>query len=135
MSAALAACHQRAVRGAARSAAMVATVAVPATTRYSTPGESSQRATASRPTAAAAPHAQPITPALRRTTSSLGMSQPLRVARPRRLKELRPSEVAAIALRDPRLIVPVGTCEQHGPHLPFGCDTIIVEHLADDLSA
>lgn len=63
------------------------------------------------------------------------MSQPLRVARPRRLKELRPSEVAAIAQGDPRLIVPVGTCEQHGPHLPFGCDTIIVEHLADDLSA
>lgn len=36
--------------------------------------------------------------------------------------------------RDPRLIVPVGTCEQHGPHLPLGCDTIIVEHLADELS-
>lgn len=37
--------------------------------------------------------------------------------------------------RDPRLIVPVGTCEQHGPHMPLGCDTIIVESLADDLSA
>jgi creatinine amidohydrolase len=37
--------------------------------------------------------------------------------------------------RDPRLIVPVGTCEQHGPHMPLGCDTIIVERLADDLSA
>lgn len=37
--------------------------------------------------------------------------------------------------RDPRLIVPVGTCEQHGPHLPLGCDTLIVERLADDLSA
>ena len=35
----------------------------------------------------------------------------------------------------PTLIVPVGTTEQHGPHLPLGCDTIIVEHLADDLSA
>jgi creatinine amidohydrolase len=32
------------------------------------------------------------------------------------------------------LIVPVGTTEQHGPHLPLGCDTIIVERLADDLS-
>jgi creatinine amidohydrolase len=32
------------------------------------------------------------------------------------------------------LLVPVGTCEQHGPHLPLGCDTIIVERLADDLS-
>lgn len=36
---------------------------------------------------------------------------------------------------DPRLIVPVGTLEQHGPHLPLGCDTIIVERLADELSA
>jgi creatinine amidohydrolase len=37
--------------------------------------------------------------------------------------------------RDPRLIVPIGTTEQHGPHLPLGCDTLIVERLADDLSA
>ena len=44
-------------------------------------------------------------------------------------------EVAAILAEDPRLIVPIGTCEQHGPHLPLGCDTIIVEHLSDDLSA
>ena len=29
----------------------------------------------------------------------------------------------------------MGTCEQHGPHLPPGCDTIIAETLADDLSA
>lgn len=36
---------------------------------------------------------------------------------------------------NPRLIVPVGTCEQHGPHLPLGCDTLIVERLAADLSA
>jgi creatinine amidohydrolase len=32
------------------------------------------------------------------------------------------------------LLVPVGTTEQHGPHLPLGCDTMIVERLADDLS-
>jgi creatinine amidohydrolase len=32
------------------------------------------------------------------------------------------------------MIVPVGTTEQHGAHLPLGGDTIIVEHLADDLS-
>ena len=66
------------------------------------------------------------------------MSQPLPVALPRpprRLKELRPDEVAAILSRDARLIVPIGTCEQHGPHLPLGCDTLIVEQLADDLSA
>ena len=48
---------------------------------------------------------------------------------------MRPDEIAATITADPRLIVPIGTCEQHGPHLPLGCDTIIVEHLADDLSA
>ena len=63
------------------------------------------------------------------------MTQPLPAATPRRLKELIPTEVAAILANDPRLIVPVGTCEQHGPHLPLGCDTVIVERLADDLSA
>lgn len=46
-----------------------------------------------------------------------------------------PDQVAATIEVDARLIIPVGTCEQHGPHLPLGCDTIIVERLADDLSA
>src|SRR5579884_1538716 len=46
-----------------------------------------------------------------------------------------PDEVRFALERDARLLVPVGTCEQHGPHLPFGSDTIIVERLADDLSA
>ncbi len=36
---------------------------------------------------------------------------------------------------NPRLIVPVGTTEQHGPHLALGTDTVIVERLADDISA
>jgi creatinine amidohydrolase len=63
------------------------------------------------------------------------MIPPLPAAAPRRLKELRPDQVASILAADPRLIVPVGTCEQHGPHMPLGCDTIIVERLADDLSA
>ena len=54
---------------------------------------------------------------------------------PRRIKEMRPGEIAEILARDPRLIIPVGTCEQHGRHLPLGADTLIVEYLADDLSA
>lgn len=54
---------------------------------------------------------------------------------PLRLKYLRPAEVRAHLARDPRLLIPVGTTEQHGPHLPFGTDTILVERLADDLSA
>lgn len=64
------------------------------------------------------------------------MSQPPDAIRaPRRLKEMRPIDVAALIERDARLIVPVGTCEQHGRHLPVGSDTIIVERLSRDLSA
>lgn len=48
---------------------------------------------------------------------------------------MRPLEIAAHVERDPRLIVPVGTCEQHGLHLPMGVDTIIVERFARELSA
>lgn len=55
--------------------------------------------------------------------------------RPWRLKEMTPVSVGERLLLRPTLIVPVGTTEQHGPHLPLGCDTIIVERLADDLSA
>jgi len=58
-----------------------------------------------------------------------------RADEPRRLKEMLPGEIAAALERDPRLIVPVGTLEQHGPHLPLGCDTIITERIAEDLSA
>ncbi|PYP81434.1 MAG: hypothetical protein DMD35_01600 [Gemmatimonadetes bacterium] len=54
---------------------------------------------------------------------------------PRRIKQMRPDEVAAAIRADPRLIIPVGACEQHGRHMPLGTDTMIVEHLADDLSA
>ena len=56
------------------------------------------------------------------------------MSRPLHLKTLIPDEVRLTLERDPRLLVPVGTCEQHGPHLPLGCDTLIVERLADDLS-
>jgi creatinine amidohydrolase len=55
--------------------------------------------------------------------------------RPWRLKEMTPGSVGERLLRRPTLLVPVGTTEQHGPHLPLGCDTIIVERLVDDLSA
>jgi creatinine amidohydrolase len=54
--------------------------------------------------------------------------------RPWRLKEMTPVSVGERLLERPTLIIPVGTTEQHGPHLPLGCDTIIVERLADDLS-
>ena len=43
--------------------------------------------------------------------------------------------IGELLLTRATLIVPVGTTEQHGPHLPLGCDTIIVERLSDDLSS
>jgi len=53
---------------------------------------------------------------------------------PRRLKEMTPPDVERCLARRPTLLVPVGSTEQHGAHLPLGIDTIIVERLADDLS-
>ncbi len=35
----------------------------------------------------------------------------------------------------PLLCVPVGSCEQHGPHLPMGTDTIVAEAIAAGLAA
>jgi creatinine amidohydrolase len=55
--------------------------------------------------------------------------------RPWRLKEMTPVAVGERLRERAALVVPVGTTEQHGPHLPLGCDTIIVERLADDISA
>ena len=54
---------------------------------------------------------------------------------PWRIKDMTPGAVRARLVERPTLIVPVGTTEQHGPHLPLGCDTLVVERLADDLSA
>ena len=62
------------------------------------------------------------------------MTQLMQTGRPWRLKELTPNVVRQRLQARPTLLVPVGATEQHGPHLPFGCDTIIVERLADDLS-
>lgn len=50
------------------------------------------------------------------------------------LDELSWIDVAAHLARDPRLIVPVGALEQHGPHLPLGCNVLIARCIALDLS-
>ena len=36
-------------------------------------------------------------------------------------------------IHEPLLLVPVGSCEQHGPHLPLATDTIIAEHLCSQV--
>ena len=44
------------------------------------------------------------------------------------------TEIKAVS-KDPRLrvIIPVGSCEQHGPHLPLRTDSIIAEEVANRL--
>lgn len=51
------------------------------------------------------------------------------------LKSMTPAAVRERLAARPALLVPVGSTEQHGAHLPLGVDTIIIERLADDLSA
>lgn len=50
------------------------------------------------------------------------------------LDELSWIDVAAHLARDPRLIIPVGALEQHGPHLPLGTNVLISRSVAVDLS-
>jgi creatinine amidohydrolase len=50
------------------------------------------------------------------------------------LADLPWTAVAAHLAGDRRLIVPVGSVEQQGPHLPLGAATLVAERLADDLS-
>jgi creatinine amidohydrolase len=52
-----------------------------------------------------------------------------------RLDRLSWPEAAEWFRGDPRLLLPVGSCMQHGPHLPLCTDTVIVEHLARDVGA
>lgn len=53
---------------------------------------------------------------------------------PWRLKDLTPEQAADRLRASRRLIVPAGTLEMRAPHLPLGCDTIILDRMADDLS-
>ncbi|MBN2344786.1 MAG: creatininase family protein [Candidatus Aminicenantes bacterium] len=51
-----------------------------------------------------------------------------------KLAELTWKEIAERLESERRLIVPVGTCEQHGPHLPLSSDTLVAESIAEYLS-
>lgn len=50
------------------------------------------------------------------------------------LDELSWIDVAAHLARDPRLLMPVGAMEQHGPHLPLGSNVLIARRICVDLS-
>jgi creatinine amidohydrolase len=62
------------------------------------------------------------------------MTSAIAAPRSHALADLPWTAVAAHLAGDRRLIVPVGTCEQQGPHLPVGAATTVAERLADDLS-
>lgn len=51
------------------------------------------------------------------------------------LDELSWIDAAAHLAREPRLIIPVGALEQHGPHLPLGSNVLIARRVALDLSS
>jgi creatinine amidohydrolase len=61
-------------------------------------------------------------------------ARPARPATPS-IDQLSWTDVAAHIARDPRLLIPVGALEQHGPHLPLGANAIVAHRIAADLSA
>lgn len=54
---------------------------------------------------------------------------------PLRLAEMTADRAQRLFDLNPRLLVPVGTLLVRGSNLPLGTDTLIVDRLADDLSA
>ncbi len=56
------------------------------------------------------------------------------MSRPVRLEALTPAAARDSMRRARRVIIPAGTLEYRAPHLPLGCDSIILDRLADELS-
>ena len=50
------------------------------------------------------------------------------------LTELSWVDVMEHIARDSRLIVPIGVCDQYGPHLPIGAGTMVAEAVAAELA-
>lgn len=55
------------------------------------------------------------------------------MSRSRRIAEMTSEDLSRI--ERPLLVVPVGSCEQHGAHLPLSTDTVIAETLCDELAS
>jgi len=62
------------------------------------------------------------------------LSSDMNTIHPLALDELTWTDVAAHLARDPRLLLPVGALEQHGPHLPLGTNILIAGRIVADLS-
>ncbi len=73
-------------------------------------------------------------PALAPSPASRPAPRPA-TSRARRVAELTPGELRDALRADPRLLLPVGALGVRWPHLPVATDTLIVDRLADDLSA
>ncbi len=54
---------------------------------------------------------------------------------PLRLGHLTWADALAALRRDPRIILPVGSCLQHGPHLPLATDSLVITRIAEEVSA
>ena len=52
-----------------------------------------------------------------------------------RFGELKSPQLAALDKERLILVLPLGSCEQHGPHLPLFTDTILVTRIAEALEA
>lgn len=52
----------------------------------------------------------------------------------KKLAEMTWPETAAYLERRDALLLPLGTCEQHGRHLPLACDTLIAEAFASAIA-
>jgi creatinine amidohydrolase len=54
-----------------------------------------------------------------------------------RLADVRLADLRWPDLRDrrPSLLVPLGSCEQHGPHLPLGTDAVLATAIAERVAA
>lgn len=53
---------------------------------------------------------------------------------PRSMSDLSGPEVASLIDRSPVAVIPFGSIEQHGPHMPCGTDTIAAEVVAEQLA-
>jgi creatinine amidohydrolase len=51
------------------------------------------------------------------------------------LSSLPSPDVAASLQRNPMVVLPFGSIEQHGPHLPCGTDTLVAERLTEAVAA